>query len=135
MIYTTYFANVKNLPDNIIPISICGKAPEWWKGLEYRKLGPKWSFFSKWKETGDNEYYIAHFKEEVLSKLTPSEVLRDIFNKVLSSNPSSDLSSITVALVCYEKPDDFCHRHLVSEWLNSAGIDCTEYLSDKKGNT
>lgn len=34
MIYTSYFAKLKKLPNNIIPISICGKAPEFYKGLQ-----------------------------------------------------------------------------------------------------
>lgn len=41
MIYTSYFANVKNLPSEVIPIAICGGVPEWWCGLQYRKLAPK----------------------------------------------------------------------------------------------
>ena len=45
MIYTTYFSKVKDLPENVIPISICGKAPDGWTGLQYKKLAPKYSFF------------------------------------------------------------------------------------------
>lgn len=41
MIYTSYFANVKSLPSEVIPIAICGGVPEWWCGLQYRKLAPK----------------------------------------------------------------------------------------------
>ena len=69
MIYTSYFAQLKNLPDNIIPISICGKAPDWYHGLQYKKLAPKYDFFMKWKENHDNNYYIKCFNEQVLSKL------------------------------------------------------------------
>lgn len=29
MIYTSYFANLRNIPSDIVPISICGKAHEW----------------------------------------------------------------------------------------------------------
>jgi uncharacterized protein (DUF488 family) len=32
-----------------------------------------------------------------------------------------------IALICYEKPSDFCHRHLVSKWLNENGYDCIEW--------
>ncbi len=45
MIYTTYFAQLRNLPENIIPVSICGKVPNWYKGLQYKKLAPKYDFF------------------------------------------------------------------------------------------
>ena len=36
MIYTSYFAKVKDLPKSIVPIAICGKSPDWWDGLEYK---------------------------------------------------------------------------------------------------
>ena len=35
---------------------------------------------------------------------------------------------IDIALLCYEKPDDFCHRHLVADWLNKNGYKCEEYV-------
>lgn len=50
MIYTTYFAKLRNLPSNIIPISICAKAPSWYTGLQYKKLAPKYNFFTEWKK-------------------------------------------------------------------------------------
>lgn len=34
-----------------------------------------------------------------------------------------------IALICYEKPSDFCHRHLVAEWLNQNGYKCEEWRS------
>lgn len=37
---------------------------------------------------------------------------------------------IDVALVCYERPQDFCHRHIVADWLRSNGIECNEYIYD-----
>ena len=64
MIYTSYFAQIRNLPNNIIPIAICGGIPQWYSGLWYKKLTPKYKFF-----------------------------------------------------ICYEKPSDFCHRHLVADWM------------------
>ena len=47
MIYTSYFAKLNKLPEYVIPISICGKAPDWYKGLQYKKLAPKWKFFKE----------------------------------------------------------------------------------------
>jgi len=40
MIYTSYFAKLKSLPEDIIPISICAKSPNWYKGLQYKRLAP-----------------------------------------------------------------------------------------------
>lgn len=133
MIYTSYFAKLKSLPDNIVPISICAKAPDWYKGLQYKKLAPKYDFFMKWKENHDNDYYIEHFQKEVLDYLNitktlhelhlllPYEVKVDIQSSIWSN------SDYHIALICYEKPSDFCHRHLVADWLNKNGIECKEY--------
>lgn len=125
MIYTTYFAKLKSLPKSIIPISICGKAPDWYDGLQYKKLAPKYDFFMKWKETHDNDYYIEHFQKEVLDFLDPFDVVREIEDKITDGRII--VSPINFALVCYEKPSDFCHRHLVADWLNANGIECKEF--------
>jgi uncharacterized protein YeaO (DUF488 family) len=118
MLYTSYFANIRKLPENIIPISICGKAPDSWKGLQYKKLAPKWDFFKVWKETKDNDYYIKNFDERVLNVLNAENVVNDLYT--LSNNKD-------VCLICYEKPSDFCHRHLVAEWLSKNGYECKEF--------
>lgn len=122
MLYTTYFGNLKKLPKNIIPVSICGKAPDWWTGRQYKKLAPKYDFFMKWKENHDNEYYTKCFKEQVLDKLDIKDVVWDLWG-VLDIN-----EDVNIALVCYEKPEDFCHRHLVAEWFRANGYDCKEWV-------
>ena len=118
MIYTTYFGRVKDLPKDIVPIAICGKSPDWWTGAEYKKLAPKYAFFSKWKETHDNEYYIIRFFLDVLTQLNVQDVVTDLI-KIAKDKK--------IALVCYEKPMDFCHRHIVREWLKSYGYETEEY--------
>lgn len=125
MIYTSYFAKLKDLPDNIIPISICGKAPDWYKGLQYKKLAPKYDFFMKWKENHDNDYYIKCFNEQVLNRLDWFEVYDELYS--LAETVAKDKSHYEICLICYEKPDDFCHRHLVSNWFNKNLIGCKEY--------
>lgn len=126
MIYTTYFAKLKSLPKDIIPISICGKAPAGYKGLEFKKLAPKYSFFKKWKETGDNAFYIENFLEQVLAEQNPDEIVKELYALAYST---AELGQVIkdIALVCYEKPTDFCHRHLVSAWLFNAGWSSEEY--------
>ena len=123
MIYTSYFAKLKSLPDNIIPISICGKAPEGYKGLQYKKLAPKYDFFMKWKENHDNDYYIKCFNEQVLDKLNWYQVYEELYNLA----DSLGKAHYDICLVCYEKPTDFCHRHLVSNWFNKHLVACEEY--------
>ena len=132
MIYTSYFAKLKSLPDNIVPVSICGKAPDWYKGLQYKKLAPKYDFFMKWKENHDNDYYIKCFNEQVLNKLNAEQVVKELdnllLNKTLALDYDGDLKEVPrIALICYEKPSDFCHRHLVADWLNKNGVECKEW--------
>lgn len=117
MIYTSYFAKLKSLPPDVMPISICGKAPDWYKGLQYKKLAPKYNFFMKWKENHDNDYYIKCFNKQVLNKLSAHMIITELY--ALSNGKD-------VALICYEKPSDFCHRHLVANWLNEHMIECKE---------
>lgn len=118
MIYTTYFAKLRSLPEYIVPISIAGKAPAWYNGLQYKQLAPKYSFFREWKKTGNNDHYIEHYRDEVLSDFDPH---------IVESELHIEANSEFIALVCYEKPSDFCHRHLVAEWFNKAGIRCEEW--------
>ena len=33
----------------------------------------------------------------------------------------------SIALVCYELPNEFCHRHLISQWLMLNGFEVEEY--------
>ena len=127
MIYTSYFAKLKSLPENIIPISICGKAPDWYKGLQYKKLAPKYDFFMKWKENHDNDYYIKCFNEQVLNKLCIYDVMRDLLELTNMTDRIGIGGGKDICLICYEKPDDFCHRHLVADWFGKYGIKCKEW--------
>lgn len=119
-VYTSYFANLKNLPDNLCPISICGKAPDWYDGIQFKILAPKYSFFKVYEETHDKDYYIEHFQNEVLgTRLNPHLILNRLYELAGRKIP---------CLICYEKPGDFCHRHLVAEWLqNNCNIKVEEY--------
>ncbi len=119
MLYTSYFAKLKKLPPNVTPISICGKAPDWYKGLQYKKLAPKYAFFMEWKKNHNNDFYIQYFNDKVLSQLDCNTVLEEL--RAIAGNGND------IALICYEKPTDFCHRHLVADWFNKNGIKCKEW--------
>lgn len=120
MLYTTYFAKLKQLPEDVIPISICAKAPEGYKGIQYKKLAPKYDFFQEWKRNHNNDYYIKCYNEQVLSKLN----IYDVYNELYSLS-----NGLEFALVCYEKSDDFCHRHLVAEWFKNHNIKMMEWVT------
>lgn len=136
MLYTYYFAKVKDLPSNTLPVAICTKPPTWWKGYYYGGLAPKYGFFQKWKQTHDNDYYVKCYNEQVLSHLTSEQVLLDIFKlfPIGIRRKLKDYSmnwwenpDIHVVLLCYEKSSDFCHRHLVAQWFQDNGIEVREW--------
>ena len=118
-VYTSYYAKVNKLPAGVVPISISSKAPFFYKGLEYKKIAPKYWFLMKYKEDHDEAFYTEQYYKEVLSQLDPVQVLFDL--QVLSEGKD-------VALLCYERPADFCHKHLVANWLTQAGIVCEEII-------
>lgn len=118
MIYTSYFAKLKSLPDNIIPISICARVPDWYKGLQFKKLAPPYTLLADWKRRHDVESYKKYFYEWVLSELDPATTYLEL---------CALAESCDFALICYEKPTDFCHRHLVAEWLKQNGFKCEEW--------
>lgn len=129
--YTGYFAKIKTYEKaGLIPIAICGGIPNWYKGLWYKKLAPKWSFFNEWKNgtehKGDNDYYIQHFNNEVLDKLSVLQVIEDL-QKIANTKDTDK-----IILLCYEKPGDFCHRHLVADWLTKNDLKTIELKIRKK---
>ena len=132
MIFTSYFAKLNKFPDNVIPIAICVKTPSWYNGIHYNKLVPSYDMFREWKETQDDDTYVERYNSEVLDKLDVMQVLKDIELLLLREErlklkfPIQYNPVWHVALVCYEKYDGFCHRHLVSEWLRNQGVECDE---------
>ena len=132
-VYTTYFANIRNLPDNVVPISITLKSPPGWAGAEFKKLAPPYKLLQMYKEAISakdldkdkvKDYYQKRYNELVLSKLDSVSVLEEL--RLIAAERALE-EDFDIALVCYETPLDFCHRHLVSYWFNSNGNKCKEY--------
>lgn len=135
-IYTTYFANIKKLPDNIVPISIALKNPINWNGKCLKKLAPPWYILKQYMDDKDEQAYTRQYKKVVLCQ-NQSHIVQQLAElacteeKIIKKSDGMEIVKEwidkDVALVCYEKPDDFCHRHLVADWLNEAGYDVKEW--------
>lgn len=126
--YTSYFAVMRFMPENFVPISVCIKPPVWFKGKNYLPLAPKGEMFSQWKNNQDDEEYIEKYNSSVLSNLDCANVKSDLEKIAISENPNCE----AIVLVCYEKPTDFCHRHLISKWLKDNGVEIEEWERPKK---
>ena len=125
MIYTSYFGKLSSLPKDIIPISICAKPPEWYNGLQYKKLAPTYDILMKYRKDGDKEAYTKSFKSRVLGKFVNAS--EAVFDLGKLADKDNNYYSFDICLLCYEKPSDFCHRHLVAEWLRQHGYECKEW--------
>lgn len=123
MIYTGYYARLNKYEEaGLVPISIAGKAPSFYHGIEYKKLAPKYEFFIRWKRGEINNFeYVEQFNKFVLSTLNQNQVASELYE--LSGGKD-------LILLCYEKQGDFCHRHQVADWLEEAYIRVDEYLVD-----
>lgn len=109
-IYTSYFAKIKELESvGIVPIAICAKCPEWYHGAVYKVLAPTYDCLMAYKRDKDADAYVARYKKETLNNLSPSGV----FERLRALSNGND-----IALICYEKSSDFCHRHIVAAWFN-----------------
>lgn len=121
MLYTSYFSQIKRLDENnLVPIAICGGLPDGYHGLWYPQLAPSWSIYSEWISKHDPVRYRQRFFDEILSKRNSEQVYHDLY--------TLNGESFDFAMICYEKPCNFCHRHLVSEWLTNNGIPCQEWV-------
>jgi len=107
-IYTSYFGNWSVLQNNNIKIiSIALHPPLDFINAKLIELAP----------TQETRYKLFISKDEYIKSFKAQLSLLDfsiIYKKIENISDGKD-----VALLCYEKPDDICHRHLVADWLNS----------------
>ena len=79
-------------------------------GKAIPQLAPKRAFWKIWHdnigkipEEQNNRYYIEEYYKQVLSKVNIEELLKDEKDSIL---------------LCYEKEGQFCHRHVLAEFIN-----------------
>lgn len=120
MIYTSYFAKLKQIrAAGIVPVSIARYTPRWAGQIKRMpELAPSENILTEYKQTGDAERYTARYKAEILGNQNP--VVVGLILQAISDGKD-------VALLCYEKSGDFCHRHLMAEWLRENGVACEEW--------
>ena len=109
MIYTSNYKDWNS--DIYLTYSISGNRGKSanYQGKYYSKLAPKLSFWKVWhdnigkvSEEENNKYYVEEYYKQVLSKLDPLDVYRELNHSIL---------------LCYESNTEFCHRHIVATWF------------------
>lgn len=123
-LYTGYFAMTRHYKP-FVPVSIALKTPVFFTGRKYTKVSPTEEILRLYKGGYLNrEQYSSMYRRDVLSKLDPHKVARDLEN-LCGDAPG-------LVLLCYEKPGDLCHRHLLAEWLSQhMALEIEEYQVEK----
>lgn len=120
MIYTSYFGNMRYLPEYFLPVAISLGIPAGLKNIiHYKKLAPTWDILDSYKTSRNEEEYIKRFNSEVLSKLNPVFTYKEL-NSFLGEDKKN------IVLLCYEK-NGFCHRNLVRDWFNANSLPVLEF--------
>lgn len=88
-------------------LSILRWSPKWFEGEQCTSLAPSTDLLNRYKNGNAN---IQDYTTEYLN------MLNNIDTKFIIENISKDRD---IVLCCYEKPTDFCHRHLLAEYCNN----------------
>lgn len=137
MIFTSYFGKLRELPENIFPIAISAIVPPGLKDIaRYPRLTPNYDILMQYKIDHNEARYTECYKKAVLDDLDVDQVLLEL-DRMIPIHMRHCLRSVLhnleddpnchVALICYEKSADFCHRHLVADWFKRNGIECKEW--------
>lgn len=118
-IYTSYFGNLKALhKSGVVPVSIALWKPKWYKGLSLKEVAPKAYMLN---DSLTEDEYVGMYYRNVLYPINAYSIL----DKLKAMTNGKDC-----ALLCYEKPGDFCHRNLLAKWLkDQTGIEIEEFES------
>lgn len=99
-------------------IGISLTVPSFWKGEVYKDLAPSPKLLHDIKNGKITQEQYAIQYNNHLNTLDVNKVYNDLKDKVL---------------LCWERPGEFCHRRLVSEWIekNINGVTVPEWKSPK----
>ena len=104
VVETGCFAQYKDRDANVVGISRI--PPEWFDGWNWSVLAPSFELLQDYKSgVVDANGYCRRFYRETLSRLDAVDVHRSL------------LRMECPVLLCYENEGEFCHRHVVQEWL------------------
>lgn len=115
-LYVSYFGNAKKLrAADCAIVSIARYNPRFLSNLDgwLKYVAPRGDMLKMSREDYDVEY------AKILKRLDPRKVFSDAM-KCAGSHQA-------VALCCYEKDWNDCHRQTVANWLKDHGIECEEF--------
>lgn len=135
--YTSYFDNYKNIPDTYQCISIARFPPDIFKHppvncnrLSGDLLAPSAELLSDIKsgKITEDEYTTRYVNELAISLNNSGyHSFKDYFNAIVNMYENQTYTKWDgIIFFCYEKPGEFCHRHILSKIINKIGYTCEE---------
>lgn len=123
MIYTGYYAKLKKYRENnLYPIAISGKRPNFYTEAFWTDFAPRYDMFLEWKSGKIDDIQYTERYRKWLDSLDKQEI-RDVINELEDEGKQ-------IIFLCYEKAGDFCHRHILADWLEeNMGYIVEEYPS------
>ena len=128
--YTSYFGNIKRIreqhPDYIlVSISLSEKLSKDTTFSE-KRFSPELSVLQEYKRTNNAKKCVEDFNLK-LQNLNIDNIIKEIAKKYGANK--------NYVLLCYEKPTEFCHRHIIANLLekkynievNELNIDLNNY--------
>ena len=122
--FTSYFDNICNLPKGLQLFSIARLLPENFRGESILDVAPSkdllWQYKSDLIDRSDYAKVYLNFldrnKDRIISRI------------------AAEVGEVQSCFLCYEMPYRFCHRHLLSEWLNrNSSLTFMEFRSEHGG--
>lgn len=117
MLKTSYFANKRIITDfRGRYASIASSSPQWYTGKKFPYLAPPRELVQAFKGKSISQALYVKEYNSILETLDINFIQYELIQNDI------------IILLCWESPEKFCHRHLVSKWFKKHGIDCAEAL-------
>ncbi len=119
-IYTSNYARHANNP---MAIGISLTIPDWYEGKRLEFLAPKSEMVGKIRKDSAN-YNQRKYTREYLDLIKARNVDA---KQLIEALPDGTI------LLCYESPNEFCHRRILAEWIErEIGFVIPEWKNEKE---
>jgi len=118
-----YTSNYARHGKNPLAVGISLYVPEWYEGRRLKYLAPLSDMVGKIKKNEVN-YNQRKYTRDYLDILKARNV---------NAKNLIDMLPDGALLLCYESPNDFCHRHVLADWVKrKTGFIITEWKNEKE---
>ena len=109
-IYTSYFAKWREFPSGSLAFGITRFPPMYFTGINIANLAPSSNLLYNLKNHQIDEFVFKQkYIQELEDKGLTSKGVRRLFEDIAADHD--------LILCCYEQTGEFCHRHILAEWL------------------